>query len=475
MDNTRSKREKELQDPEESYAWPPSDEVLQKIVSVDLTTGKLTSLDLDPIIEGTRAPSGLSEPQRPAPSPTSVAEDDSLFESSNNPGKITSEPGSAWNVPAALPDRTGEDATPPGPAVPPGLSPFELAHAQREGPGAPQVLPTAGHTSAATPPPAPRRTERDPASEARREPVVRPAIAPRPPSGGIPFGRWRELTRTQWLLAAVVVLALGEAVFIGWQMLGPGRSRTTAAAPSGESQPPRAAAPNTADQQASPPASSSSDSKGTTGQSSSVMIRSNPPGARVWIDGRPRGQTPLTVGQLSPGQHELILQGASGRVQQRIDLEPGGKATVMATLAGMVSGSIAVQSPTELQIMEGGKLVGSTRTEKILLNAGRHTLDLVSESLGYQARQVVDVTPGKTTVLVPKLPKGMLSANALPWAQVVIDGHEAGETPLGNVPLEIGSHEITFRHPELGEVKRTVTVTLRGPSRVSVDLQRPDK
>jgi hypothetical protein len=269
------------------------------------------------------------------------------------------------------------------------------------------------------------------------------------------------------VIAALAALALGEGIYIAWKSAPAPRAGVVAANP--------APVTDTADRasttgKAAPPGPIAS--KGTTGQSASLAIRSHPPGARVWIDGRPRGQTPLTVGQLSPGQHELILQGATGRVQQRVDLEPGVKSTVVATLAGVVSGGIAVTSPVELQIMERGRRVGSTRTDRILLNPGRHTSDLVSEALGYQSRQVVDVVAGKTTAIAPTLPNGTLSVNALPWAEVLLDGQQIGQTPLGNLPVRIGSHEVTFRHPELGETKRTVMVTLRGPARVSVDFQR---
>ena len=56
--------------------------------------------------------------------------------------------------------------------------------------------------------------------------------------------------------------------------------------------------------------------------------------------------------------------------------------------------------------------------------------------------------------------------------QVLIDGEKVGETPIGNVQLAIGPHEVTFRHPELGEQRTTVTVTLNAPARVSADLRR---
>ena len=54
------------------------------------------------------------------------------------------------------------------------------------------------------------------------------------------------------------------------------------------------------------------------------------------------------------------------------------------------------------------------------------------------------------------------------------DGHgdRVGETPIGNVSVPIGPHEIVFRHPELGELRHAATVTMNGPARVSVDLRK---
>ena len=69
-------------------------------------------------------------------------------------------------------------------------------------------------------------------------------------------------------------------------------------------------------------------------------------------------------------------------------------------------------------------------------------------------------------------PKGSIAINALPWADVWIDGERIGETPIGNLQLAIGPHEILFRHPELGEQKYATTVTLSAPARVSVDLRK---
>ena len=67
---------------------------------------------------------------------------------------------------------------------------------------------------------------------------------------------------------------------------------------------------------------------------------------------------------------------------------------------------------------------------------------------------------------------GRLSVNAQPWAQVLIDDNPVGETPLANVQVPIGDHQIIFRHPQMGERRERVTVRADVPARVSTTFQR---
>ena len=61
-----------------------------------------------------------------------------------------------------------------------------------------------------------------------------------------------------------------------------------------------------------------------------------------------------------------------------------------------------------------------------------------------------------------QIPRVAVSINAIPWAEVWIANERLGETPIGNLPLRIGPHEVVFRHPELGERRVVTTVTLPG-------------
>jgi hypothetical protein len=107
-----------------------------------------------------------------------------------------------------------------------------------------------------------------------------------------------------------------------------------------------------------------------------------------------------------------------------------------------------------------------------MVSAGRHEINIVNDALGYRASRVLQVAAGKIAPFAVELPKGTIALNAVPWAEVWIDGVKVGDTPIGNLSVAIGSHDVVFRHPELGEQRHTATVTLATAARLSVDLRK---
>jgi len=157
-------------------------------------------------------------------------------------------------------------------------------------------------------------------------------------------------------------------------------------------------------------------------------------------------------------------------------VQAGGTASLVvpiggASTAGPVSGWISVKAPFTLEIREQGRLLGTTDADRLMVAAGRHELDLVSESLGYRASRVVQVAPGKVAALTLDLPQGVINLNAAPWAEVWIDGRRVGDTPIGNLSIAIGPHEVVFKHPQFGEKRHAISVSLGAPVRLSVDMK----
>jgi len=207
-----------------------------------------------------------------------------------------------------------------------------------------------------------------------------------------------------------------------------------------------------------------------------LSVRTDPPGATVTIDGQRRGVSPLMIEDLEPGEHSVGLQNALSSVTERVTVQAGATASLVVPLSAPqgvpVSGWVSVASPIEMQLFEDGRLVGSSRSDRIMMSVGDHSLQIVNEALGYRQARTVQVSPGRVTPMRIDIPKGSVALNAAPWAEVWVDGDRLGETPIGNVNLPIGTHDVLFRHPELGEQRHMVTVTLNGPARLSVDMRK---
>jgi hypothetical protein len=138
--------------------------------------------------------------------------------------------------------------------------------------------------------------------------------------------------------------------------------------------------------------------------------------------------------------------------------------------SGPKFGGLTVTAAIELQVIKDGRTIGTTAAP-IAINEGSQTILLVNETLGFRLSQTVTVKGGQMTSLNISVPNGRVSINAAPWAEVTIDGTPAGQTPLANLSLPIGTHEVVFRHPQLGERKQTITVKVDGLTRVSQSFQ----
>jgi hypothetical protein len=221
----------------------------------------------------------------------------------------------------------------------------------------------------------------------------------------------------------------------------------------------------------------------------SIDVR-EPAGARVLVDGRLRGTVPVRVADLSPGSHEVVVEYRGIRTRRAVEVQAGltttvepGTAPVSAPAAASGppavpasggSGIVAIRAPYDMQVLDGGRPLGSTVKERFELAAGRHDLEIVSETLGFRTTRTVDVVPGRETVVTIELPKGQLTLAADPPAEVFVDGERAGETPILNMPVPIGPHVVTFRHPEFGEEHRTVTITAGSPAKLDVKFKSAD-
>jgi hypothetical protein len=211
-----------------------------------------------------------------------------------------------------------------------------------------------------------------------------------------------------------------------------------------------------------------------------ITIDSPSVGDRVFIDGREVGVTPYKLSAASAAHSiRVIARQASpsapivpAAAAATAPNEARNASAISAATVRQRSGGLRLTTPIELQVLEGERVLGSSADGPIVASAGVHDLDFINTSIGYRSRQTVTIKAGEIIPLKVQPPDGRVSINAQPWAQVWIDGNLVGETPLANLTVSAGEHEIIFRHPQLGERRETTVVRSGVQTRVSTTLTK---
>ena len=232
----------------------------------------------------------------------------------------------------------------------------------------------------------------------------------------------------------------------------------------------------------------------------SLEVRSDPAGARVTIGGIDRGQTPVVVTGLAPGRLRVQVSGPFSAITRRVTLvagqqsvmvvsppptpdpattvdpgaadssSPAGEPVRNTPVAGR--GWITVDSPIVLRLVRNGDYLGTSEDGRIPLPAGSHVIAFENESVNFREVRNVDVQSNRGTAIAMPMPQGALNINAVPWAEVMVDNQRVGETPVSQLALPIGPHEVVFRHPQFGERRVTVIVKVGTPGRTFVDFTK---
>lgn len=85
------------------------------------------------------------------------------------------------------------------------------------------------------------------------------------------------------------------------------------------------------------------------------------------------------------------------------------------------------------------------------------------------APETVSPTPSPPPPPTPE-PPGALLVVVRPWADVSVDGVPVGETPLKEIPLEPGPHQVLLTHPDYQPYPRRVSIRSGETLRLVVDL-----
>jgi hypothetical protein len=297
----------------------------------------------------------------------------------------------------------------------------------------------------------------------RRSPHAEPATIHVPPDrfGTLGLGRGDlpvdEPRAFPWKLAAVAVGVAVIAILIGRTYL-PGRTAVPGE-PGAQVDSPATTAPAT-----TPPATDDAPIPAGRGR---LVVTTQPPGIKVLVDRKPVGETPLRI-DVPAGRRMLTFLTSGGEVIRSVRVAPGKTETLDIPV---FSGWIAAFAPIVLSVAADGRSIGSTEENRLMLPPGRHQITFSNRELGYTSTQEVVIEPGEVKTINVD-PRGTVNLNAIPWAEVWLDGLKLGDTPLAGTSVPLGLREFVFKNPQFGEKKVSATIKASANAPVVVDFSK---
>jgi len=348
--------------------------------------------------------------------------------------------------------------------MPESASAFEEVEFEFEPQPAPVAPPPAPLPAAAAPPPAvrpptpvppPRPQPPPPVIEwptaAEPEPLAAPVAVPPPTPirAEAPAKRARaaEAARglaeplKKWLPRVAAVAGLGAVVVAGVKYVPSLIPASTTK-------------PKPAEPTRSKPAAGTAASPVARKPTGTLSVTSTP-AALVLVDGKPRGTTPLTLSDVAPGKHDVVLRSDAGTVRRSVTVAANGTASIEEAI---FSGWISVLSPFEVEIAEGGRVLRPDERSQIMLPPGVHDLRFSNKALGYDATRQVEVKPGEAVTIRLTPEPCLVTVTTNEPAEVLIDGKRIGDAPLLGVGVPLGTHELVVHRLAGGERRYTVTL-----------------
>jgi hypothetical protein len=220
-----------------------------------------------------------------------------------------------------------------------------------------------------------------------------------------------------------------------------------------------------------------------------LRVRSEPPGARVFLDGRDTGV--VTDGDLvlpagTTGAVTLVLRKpeyveasrvlhlplAGDEVRMAMDAVPAAADPPPVAKeppeASVPLGRVSVSAPYPVDVVWRGRTLSHGQpSPEISLPAGRQTLTLLAPAYFLRENVTVDVRPpAVAAVSAPAL--GKINIRASPDScRVFIDGAFVEYPPILDRAIASGEHTVGFKWPDGAHQDETVAVPRNGPAYVT--------
>jgi hypothetical protein len=205
-----------------------------------------------------------------------------------------------------------------------------------------------------------------------------------------------------------------------------------------------------------------------------VLVTSEPLGAKVLMNGKNQGLTPLVMTDLKPGEYSARIEHlnrAPRVIKWKItDARPK---KVSASLDSDIGRVVIKSNPSRARVYIDGKACGIT-PYRADLQEGRHNIKLTLAGFA-EAKTTVDIMRDKQTsktVTLVKLPGAFRFVSKPAGATVYINGRSFGKTPLKVDDMKAGKYKVSVEKSGFDSVSRDAYITAGRVNTVEFDLRR---
>ncbi|MBQ7208060.1 MAG: PEGA domain-containing protein [Lentisphaeria bacterium] len=208
---------------------------------------------------------------------------------------------------------------------------------------------------------------------------------------------------------------------------------------------------------------------------SSVMIDSEPRGAKVIFQDKAQGATPLVISDLAVGEYsaQIVRPGyAEARVSWKIANER--PLPLLFVKLKMTSGRLLVKTrPEAARVFINGRQVGSSPYNGTL-ESGVYTLRVERDGCDPREEQVTIVSGEQTSVdlALSSSPGSVEIASEPAGAELFIEGRKVGVTPWRADPFRPGNYNVKLVCPGYDTVERVVAVAPSRTEKVRFTLEK---
>lgn len=215
------------------------------------------------------------------------------------------------------------------------------------------------------------------------------------------------------------------------------------------------------------------------GQGGNIRVLSNVEGAKVFLDGDERGEAPIDLKDVKPGEHVVEIR-APGFItrEERVTVAAGAASVLKLDLQsdGATSvGTVKIVSPVpEAQVHIDGEKIGGVPQEK-QLSTGEHFV-VVSKPGFKRFETKLVIEEGKVITVTAELKAvgGVRFLSNPGGAQVMMDGESIGVTPMVNEEISAGEHIISVQLSGYFDFETSVKVEGGKMKVVNAVLERID-